>query len=138
MTGNLLAVGGGLATAMNTLANMDKQDKIPNEIRGGQGGNYMLTGARKNRFELYNQTITAQYARMIDDYFTMFGYRVARVKVPSTTSRKYWNYVKTSNAIVTGNIPTDSKDIIQNCLNKGITFWHDTDVGNYNRTNSIV
>ena len=138
LTGNLLAVGGGLATAMNTLANMDKQDKIPNEIRGGQGGNYMLTGARKNRFELYNQTITAQYARMIDDYFTMFGYRVARVKVPSTKSRKYWNYVKTSNAIVTGNIPTDSKNIIQNCLNKGITFWHDTDVGNYNRTNSIV
>lgn len=137
-TGNVIMAGGGVLGVLNTLANLDKHDSIPNEIRGGQGGNYMLTGARKNKFELYNKTITSYYARVIDDFFHVYGYKTCRVKTPNIHGRKYWNYVKTSDTVITGNIPKDDlNQIIQNFKN-GITFWHDDDIGNYARDNPIV
>lgn len=137
-TSNPIAIGGGVWSAFNTLAGMDKQASVPDEIRGGQGGNYMLTGARKNRFELYNQTITGDYARTIDSYFSMYGYRVNKVKYPNIYGRKSWNYVKAVDMTITGAIPKDDIEKIKQAFARGVTNWHTTDVGNYSLDNSIM
>ncbi len=82
-----------------------------------------------------NVTITAEYARLIDDYFTAYGYQVNRLKVPNINTRPSWNYVQTSKAMITGSIPFGDLAIIRDNFNRGITFWHGDWVGDYTRNN---
>lgn len=84
-------------------------------------------------------TITAQRAKIIDDFFTMFGYAVNRCKTPNRSSRPHWNYVKTVGCCVQGSIPCDSMKHICDIHDKGITYWKSgDDVGNYSLDNSPV
>lgn len=92
-------------------------------------------------FVFKNKRVKTENLRCIDDYFTKFGYRVARVKTPELTSRKYWNYIEIgqSENIGYGNVPKAHMDIINSICRRGTTIWHSHDnIGNYNLTNSIV
>lgn len=40
-------------------------------------------------------SIKQEYARVIDNFFNMYGYKVNDVKIPNITGRLNWNYVKT-------------------------------------------
>ena len=62
---------------------------------------------------------------MIDDYFTMFGYAMKKLDIPSRKNRTRFTYVKTVGCIVTGSLPAGAKKIIQDCYNNGIRFWAD-------------
>lgn len=75
---------------------------------------------------------------MIDDYFTMFGYAIKRVKVPNRNSRPHWNYVKTIGCTLTGSIPSDDMKKICNIYNNGITFWKNgSEIGHYELDNTV-
>lgn len=83
-------------------------------------------------------SVTAQYARIIDDYFTMFGYATRRCKKPNRNSRPHWNYVKTIGCTITGSVPSDDLKKICNIYDKGITFWKNgAEVGNYGLDNTV-
>lgn len=86
---------------------------------------------------LVSKQILPEYARIIDEYFTAFGYKVCRIKTPNITGRPSWNYVKTIGAQVSGNIPEYAEMALKAMLNNGVTFWHTNDVGNYSLDNSI-
>lgn len=82
-------------------------------------------------------SVSYQYARSIDEYFTMFGYAVRRVKVPNRNSRPHWNYVKTVGATLTGSVPADDMAKLCSIYDNGITFWRNgQEVGNYALDNS--
>ena len=75
----------------------------------------------------------------IDRYFDMFGYQTNMVKIPNTTGRKYWNYVKTSHINMRGNIPLNDLNKLKAAFDNGITIWHDpTYFGIYVKDNSII
>ena len=75
----------------------------------------------------------------IDRYFDMFGYQTNMVKLPNTTGRKYWNYVKTSHINMRGNIPLNDLNKLKAAFDNGITIWHDPDwFGTYVKDNSII
>ena len=86
---------------------------------------------------LVSKQILPEYAKIIDEYFTAFGYKVCRIKAPNITGRPAWNYVKTIGAQVSGNIPEYAETALKAMLNNGVTFWHTNDVGNYSLDNSI-
>lgn len=86
---------------------------------------------------LVSKQILPEYAKIIDEYFTAFGYKVCRIKAPNITGRPAWNYVKTIGAQVSGNIPEYAETTLKAMLNNGVTFWHTNDVGNYSLNNSI-
>lgn len=75
----------------------------------------------------------------IDDFFTMYGYKVNKLKIPSghgvngsSFNRPSYNYIKTQGCIVTGELPAVVSAKICSIFDKGITFWKDGDsVGNY-------
>ena len=83
-----------------------------------------------------------EYLRIIDNYFSMFGYQVNELKVPQISTRRYWNFVKIGqNEIIgTGSIPKSAFDIINKAFRRGITIWHYSlgIVGNYALDNTIV
>ena len=83
--------------------------------------------------------ITEQAARVIDDYFTQYGYKVNRLGTPSFNNRPHYTYVKTIGCKVKGFCPSDAATTICRVFDRGITFWiTPSEVGNYTLDNSPV
>lgn len=81
-------------------------------------------------------SVDKRIARIIDDYFNMYGYATNRVKIPNTHSRPHWNYVKTIGCCVTGSIPADDMRKICEIHDNGITYWKNGyEIGGYNLDN---
>lgn len=79
-----------------------------------------------------------EYAQSIDDFFTMFGYKVNRLKLPNLTGRPYWNYVQTIDAAIKGPIPDGDRKELEAIFNRGVTIWHDPSrIGNYVLDNGV-
>lgn len=137
MTGNVL----GLATSMvATGAEIANQALVkPTGVSGSNSANTCKYGMDNDCFDFhfYNKHITKEYAKIIDNYFSVFGYATKKVKKPNITGRKSWNYVKTQNAKITGKIPFNDLAKIKSIFNNGVTFWHGDYVGDYSRDNSI-
>lgn len=78
------------------------------------------------RFDYFNMILKDEELKIIDDYFTKFGYKVNVNKIPEFNSRTYWNYVKIANneAIGYGEIPADAMETINNIFRNGVTIWH--------------
>ena len=107
--------------------------------RGSQTNGTLNVPSNKQQFYGGRCSITAQYAKMIDDYFTMFGYAVHTIKKPNRNYRRHWNYVKTIGANIIGSVPADDMKKIINIYDHGITFWKNgSEVGNYSLNNSII
>lgn len=122
---------GNLATTIN------RQSKVPDTVRGSASGN-SLFGAGVMTYNMKQMVLQEEFARIIDDFFTMYGYQVDRVKVPNREGRANWNYVKMQNSCHRGSVPSDQMEQINQIYDAGITFWHTSDVGNYSLPNGIV
>lgn len=106
---------------------------------GGQfGGSLVPWSMGLIGWRIQSVCIKPEYARMIDDFFTRFGYRVNAYKVPNLWSRATFNFVKTVDCNISGNVPTYASTAISAIFDSGITLWHTTDIGNYSRANPIV
>lgn len=112
---------------------------IPNSAKGNTNGGDINTCYNKNKFYFYGMTIKEEYAKIIDDYFSMYGYKVNRVKVPNKAHRQRWWYTKTINVNINGDVPQSDMQKIKNCYNNGITFWRNaSEIENYSLSNNIV
>lgn len=92
-------------------------------------------------FTCYKMSIKEEYARILDQYFSRFGYKVNTVKTPNLNSRSIFNFIKVGgmDEIVSGNIPSTDLEEINNIFRKGTTIFHDYNyVGNYTVSNPIV
>lgn len=80
--------------------------------------------------------IKKEYARIIDEFFDMYGYAQSRVMRPNIHARVKWTYVKTTNCTISGSIPNDDAGKINEIFNNGITFWvNGSEVGDYSLAN---
>jgi hypothetical protein len=137
-TGNVALAGGGLAGIGGTMAEIYQHSLIPTTAKGGvnQGD---LNFANKLCFSVYKKSIKYEYAKIIDNYFDMFGYKINDVKIPNITGRQNWNYVKTIDCNFDGDIPQTDLNIIKAMFNGGVTFWHNpANILNYSLSNIIV
>ena len=107
----------------------------PNKAYGTGAQPGLTYGLNRVGFIIYCYQPTPEQAQLIDQFFEVYGYAVQTLKVPNTKGRPYWNYVKTNGSKVTGNIGFDDLAKINSIFNNGVTFWHDGNVGNYDRDN---
>lgn len=142
LTGGV-AAGVGVGTAAsgamdiaNQLAQRADKDIQPPQARGTVSGSYNYAN-NLSTFCFYHRTIDSYHARMIDDFFTMYGYATRTVKVPNISSRPRWNYVKTVGSNVYGNFAQEDITKINSIFDHGVTFWkaHST-MGEYSGDNS--
>lgn len=131
------SVASGAMGIVNEVAEVYQHSLIPPTAKGNTNGGDINTCSNCNTFIFYKMSIKQEYAKIIDDYFTMYGYKVNKLGIPNLRSRENWNYIETRNINITGNIPNDHLTKIKNIFDKGITLWHNDNVGNYNRTNNI-
>ena len=134
-TGAGRAISSGMETDMQR-ANISDQSKIPNHI-SGQSSSNALQGVARNMGGYMRIGLQRQSAERLDQFFDVFGYAIDMVTMPNLTGRPSWNYVKTVGASMGGAIPRDRMATINGCLDRGITFWHTVDVGNYGLSNTL-
>lgn len=105
----------------------------------GLGKPAILSNIGENTFWLHAKSLNYWEARQIDTYFDMYGYAENHVFVPNIHARQRWTYVKTAGCVITGNAPAEEIAFIENCFDKGITWWVNAgDVGNYSLSNPTL
>lgn len=113
-----------------------KVDSINISYTGSSSSDFYFNEAA---LRLKHIQITAEFAKKIDKFFTVYGYAVNAFGKPQEFGRRNFNYVKTAGSDVIGNIPQYALSAINDIYDNGITFWHNPDaVGDYNIRNDIV
>lgn len=121
----------------NTVASVYEHAIMPRQAHGSTGATTMAAIGLLD-FAFMQKHIRAEFAKIIDDYFTMYGYATHRVKVPNRSARPHWNYTKTVGCVITGSIPSDDARKICAIYDNGITFWKSGDeVGDYSLDNGV-
>lgn len=133
------AVMNGVGGIANTIGQIHQMSFTPPQVKGNINNGDIITSSGRNDFHFYDMSIKQEYARIIDGYFDMFGYKVCRVKTPNKAHRsRYW-YTKTIDVNIDGYIPNKDLQQIKNAYNNGITFWRNgEEIGNYGLSNAIV
>lgn len=141
-TGNPYGVAnltGGLGMAFETMQAKYEHEVAPNSFYGNANNGDYINASEQNGFYFYNMCIDRNFAKKIDDFFNIYGYKVNALKVPNVTGRTNWNYVKTIGANIEGLIPEYYLNEIKGLFDAGITFWHTTQYFlDYSRSNNIV
>lgn len=134
--GGVGAIASGMGTIGNTLQDKRNHEAQPVQAKGNVASDTMFSiGDTAKDFTFVNKCVQADYARAIDSFFDIYGYAVNRVKVPNITGRPSWNYVKTENCQITGEIALGDIEKLNTIFNRGVTFWHGDFVGDYSRSN---
>lgn len=131
-TGNPFAMIGGTSSIVDSISQAYSASihaDVPHGKFQNTGGFY----AHKAK-ELHGgrMCVTTQKAKVIDEFFTRYGYATNRLKTPGIANRKYFNYVKTEKCAVksnsnTGNrrgVPADEAKKICDFMNRGLTWWN--------------
>lgn len=110
-----------------------------NQANGNTNNADVIFAMKKSDFSCYYMSIKDEYARVIDNYWSMFGYKVNVVKKPNVTGRRNWNYVKTIDCNIEAYIPQNDLLEIKDLFNKGITIWHNPSTFlDYSQNNDII
>ena len=149
MAGVPQMIGGAvqaISAPLNAVAKSEDVKSMPNQVHGQAQCDTLNVALGRQRFTVYNMAIRSEYAKIIDDYFTRYGYAAKTNKIPARNVRPYWTYTKTIGCSITGSIPSEAAREIVNIYNNGITFWkyqgfdnqgHDlTKVCDYTQNNS--
>jgi hypothetical protein len=136
-TKNPIAGASGLIAVASSIGQMFDRQVVPDQVRGNANGGSLNIALNIQDFGFYDMSITANMAKVIDDYFTMYGYKTNRVKIPNTRTRTNFNYVKTIGCNLTGNMDIKDLDKIKSVYDNGVTLWH-TDTYSYSTENIEV
>lgn len=127
--GNVAGVAAGAVTAyngFNTVAGMVAQKRDmqvqPAQARGSHSAT-CNTNADRQTFTFLYKTVDREHAEIIDDFFTMYGYRINRVQRPNIHARQYYTYIKTVGCNPKGEMNSDELAAIGRIFDNGITFW---------------
>ena len=125
-------------SAISLNAQYSDAESKGNDLKGNVSGALLAQNLDVN-FKLFEMCITSEYAKVIDDFFSMYGYTTNEVKVPNIGTRENWNYVKTIDIQITGAIPNDDMTELREIYNSGVTIWNNPETfGDYSQNNSIV
>ena len=144
-----LAVGNYMGAGMSVAGSVMQQKQhnmIPPTVSGQLNSADVNVASGNNTFHFYKMSIKDEMARVIDNYFSKYGYKINRMKLPNQTGRTTWNYVQIGQNEILGYQKTDYLGIppedlirINQLYERGITLWHNhSTLGDYTQTNSIT
>lgn len=138
MAATLSSFGQQMKSVMSEVSGGYTAELTPNQTKGQTNGDMNFSYGQL-RFTEYDMSIKAEQARAIDSYFSMYGYRTSRVKLPNITGRQNWNYVKTIGCNIIANIPQLDLQEIKDMFDNGVTLWHNAATfQDYSQSNNIV
>lgn len=137
-TGGATAMGvvGNLGGVYNTATSLIEQhyeaSLQPPGLVGQMGTSDIKLGKLMFGYTFLGMSVDSEHARVIDDYFTRYGYKLARSLVPSRNNngkRKNFTFIKTVEcniSILHTNMTQDDEKAIEAIYNRGVRFWYGT------------
>ena len=139
ISGNPFMITGGVGEISGILKQLYQKSIAPDQVQGSLNSGSANNAKGWNDFYFTPKYIKAEFAEIIDNYFTMFGYRCNLVKVPNMTNRPYFNYCKTVDCNLSGPIPQDDLIELRKIFDNGVTLWHQpSSIYDYTVDNSPV
>lgn len=133
---NVVNFASSVANTQNAIRNAKA---TPDQARGNGATGTLSYSVAGGKYTVRNMCIKQEYAIAIDNYFSMFGYKTNRMKMPNITGRTNWNYVKTQGCNLVGDVPQGDLQQIKSMFNNGITIWHNpTTYLDYSQNNNII
>ena len=134
-----VSTGGLIGAVANTLNKGYRAAIAADMFQGNLNSGNLNIATGQQIFHYGRVSCKRQFAKMIDDFFTMFGYADKTLHVPNMHTRERWTYVKTVGCHLDGAIPNDDKNLIQNIFDRGIRFWvNPSEIGNYALSNNVL
>lgn len=136
VVGGLSGAGSGIMGIASTVAEVMDKSVVPNQAKGNVNSDSIKVGLGICRCDIYGMRPTLKMCKVIDDFWSAFGYPIHEITTPLTNSRSSWNYVKTIDCGFTANAELDLLKRFRNIFNNGVTIWHTDDIGNYGLDNN--
>lgn len=137
----------GVSGLVGNLAQMESMQATPNQLAGQANASSLRIVQNRVGFTFYSMTCQPDIAESIDNFFTMFGYAVKKVKTPNLFGggalRPYFNFLQTKACVIhpragTG-LPAEDENTISQIYDRGITFWNTAGtIGDYSLNNAPV
>lgn len=132
-TGNVMGAAAGAATAIGAyqqikgqLAQQADMAIQPPQARGTFSNTVNLAVSRQT-FTFIRKSVSAESAKRIDNYFTMYGYKLNEIRTPNPAERSTYTYIKTIGCHIKSNMCTDDVCRIEAIFDHGITWWRNGD-----------
>ena len=148
LSGNAMAaLGSGMNMIGKSMSILD-QAKAPANTRNSVLGN-TLTYSNNAGIYYKHMCLKIEYLKIVDDYFTKYGYEVDDTHVPRLINRRNFDYIKTKNINIrfqhgwgqqiNSGIPQEDMIELKNIFDNGVTLWHNPETyGDYFVDNSPV
>ena len=108
---------------------------LPVTSKGTTAGSDFTDGLSFGKMGIFVCVEVAEALDRYDKFFTRYGYAVNEFKIPNEDTREFWNYVKTTEIEIGGNIPEIAKRQLEALYNGGFTIWHTTNILDYSQEN---
>lgn len=136
---------GAFKESTNMISDLYQRSLAPYQISGNTNASDIMFALKEIGLSIYHKSIKLEYAKIIDDYFTRFGYRINLIKIPNITGRPIYNYVQIGSNESIGyseninySVTSKSLDIINQIYRSGVTIWHNhANIGNFELDNSL-
>lgn len=103
------------------------------------GGSSIFSTPRGGGITVTVKTLKHYAAKIIDDYFTMYGYSIKSINQPEFDVRESYTYIKTSGFSAHGGVPSSTISKISAIHDSGITYWKpNKTVGDYSQSNRPI
>ena len=141
------AIVNGGRSIFNNLVENKNHEFIPPQANGNVNTGDISYSTGNTTITAYAMSIKQEYARIIDNYFKLKGYKVNAVKVPNMSHRQNFNYVEIASGEIlcfSNNynnimIPATDLESINNMFRNGITIWNNhTNMGDFSVSNNIT
>lgn len=131
--------GGAIKAISDALVANHNAEITPNQASGDLNSSDVMYAFSRCSMKLYMMSVRPEVARIVDGYFSMYGYKVNRLKTPNVAHRQNWWYTKTIGANIVGNVPNDYMTKIKKAYDDGITYWRTpANFLDYSKPNGIV
>lgn len=111
---------------------------MPNEVALQAGTGDLQLAQIDYGIDFNTMCILPQFAKVADDYFSRFGYKVMETKTPTLNNRPVWDFIKTLDTDIGGNVPAVALQEIRSAFSRGVTFWHNAATfGDYSQDNTV-
>lgn len=120
-------VGGVGGAGTSALSNYAQIQDI-----GNSASNYIGVGGTDNinvvsgfcGFHINVKTIRAECAKVIDNFFTKYGYKYGRLGTPPIDGKYTYKYIQTKGCnLKNSTLPTGAANLICQIHDKGVTYW---------------
>lgn len=138
-------IAGGVMGIAGEMKQEYEHSLTPPQAKGNTNAGDVQFASKGMGAMVYKMCVRNEYAKCIDDYFTIFGYKVNSLKVPNINTRPIYNFVQIGQGEILAyqknnvlSVPPLDLEEINNIYRKGVTLWHNhNNIGDYSLNNQI-